>query len=278
VTIRRRAGLVARRAVVRAAGRFGLETFAPAVGYREHLDELAEYVEDDREVRDKRPTTLDGEGRDLTLTLEGLEDVLGGERWRGASILEVGPKYGIHSRWLDRELAPSELVFCDFPSDRPLHERWQGELTGPHTWVYADLLTARELQALQPFDLVLFLGVLYHSVYHLQLLAALNRVTRAGGSMLLETTFDPRCDASVRLRWQEGTAKAKAVPTIDALRVLLAWAGWRRVRRFTDYRPDSTEALFLCEKTDELVEGSDFAPIVRPHRPASGTIDGTLMA
>jgi SAM-dependent methyltransferase len=277
VTIRRRAGLVARRAVVRAAGRFGLETFAPAVGYREHLDELMVYLEDDRHVRDKRPTTLDPEGRDLTLTVEGLEDVLGGERWRGARILEVGPKYGVHSLWLDRELAPSELVFCDFASDRPLHERWRAELTRPNAWVYADLLAARELQALERFDLVLFLGVLYHSVYHLQLLAALNRVTRAGGSMLLETTFDARSDAAVRLRWQEGTAKAKAVPTIDALRVLLAWTGWRTVRRFADYRPDSTEALFLCEKTDELVEGSDFAAVVRPHRPASGSSDGTVM-
>jgi hypothetical protein len=260
-------GAIARRAVVRAAGRFGLETFAPAVGYRDHLDELAKYVEDDRLVRDSRPTTLDTEGRDLTLTLEGLEDVLGGERWRGARILEVGPKYGIHSLWLDRELEPAELVFCDFASDRPLHERWQGELTRPHAWVYGDLVTARELEGMEPFDLVLFLGVLYHSVYHLQLLAAVNRVTRAGGSMLLETTFDARSDASVRLRWQEGTGKAKAVPTIDALRVLLAWTGWRTVRRLTGYRPGSTEALFLCEKTDELVEGSDFAAVVRPQRP-----------
>jgi hypothetical protein len=161
-------------------------------------------------------------------------------------------------------------------SDRPLHERWQHELTGPHTWVYADVLAARELLALEPFDLVLFLGVLYHSIYHLQLLAALNRVTRAGGSMLLETTFDARSDASVRLRWQEGTGKAKAVPTIDALRVLLAWTGWRTVRRFTDYRPGSTEALFLCEKTDELAEGGDFAAVVRPHRPPGDT-RGTLM-
>jgi SAM-dependent methyltransferase len=267
VTIRRRVGVVARRAVVRAAGRFGLETYSPAVDYRRHLDELTEYAEDDRPVRDKRSTTLDEQQRDLTLTTEGLEDVLGRERWHGARILEVGPKYGIHSLWLDRNLAPSQLVFCDFASDRPLHERWEGELTARHVWVYGDLRAARELEAMDRFDLVLFLGVLYHSVHHLGLLAALNRVTRLGGSMLLETTFDPRSDASVRLRWQEGTGKAKAVPTIDALRVSLAWTGWRKVRRFTDYRPGSSEAVFLCEKTEELVEGSDFAAVVRPHRP-----------
>lgn len=269
MTIRQRLGVVARRVVVRAAARFGLETYAPAVDYREHLDRLTEYVEDDRPVRDKRATTLDDERRDLTLTVEGLEDVLGGERWRGKRVLEVGPKYGIHSLWLDRTLAPAELVFCDFVSDRPLHDEWKGKLTRPHTWVYGDLREAGELEAMEPFDLVLFLGVLYHSVYHLELLAALNRITGLGGSMLLETTYDPRSDASVRLRWQEGTGKAKGVPTLDALRVLLAWTGWRRVRRLTDYRPGSSEALFLCEKTDELVEGSDFAAVVRPQRPRS---------
>jgi SAM-dependent methyltransferase len=269
VTIRRRVGLVTRQAVERAAGRFGLETYAPARGYREHLNELTEYVEDDRPVRDKRPTTLDAAQRDLTLTTEGLEDVLGSQRWRGARVLEVGPKYGVHSLWLDRTLAPAELVFCDFASDRPLHDQWEGELRSPHAWVYGDLREARELEAMEPFDLVLFLGVLYHSVYHLELLAALNRVTRPGGSLLLETTYDPRSDASVRLRWQEGTRKAKAVPTVDALRVLLAWTGWRTVRRFTEYRPASSEALFLCKKTDALVEGSDFADVVRPQRPAS---------
>jgi hypothetical protein len=267
VTIRRRVGVVARRAVERAAGRFGLETYAPALGYRDHLGELTDYAEDARAVRDKRPTTLDAAGRDVTLTTDGLEDVLGSKRWRGARILEVGPKHGVHSLWLDRELEPSELVFCDFASDRPLHEPWEGALTRPHAWVYGDLRAARELERMEPFDLVLFLGVLYHSVYHLQLLAALNRITAPCGSMLLETTYDPRSDASVRLRWQEGTRKAKAVPTIEALRVLLAWTGWRRVRRFTDYRPASSEALFLCEKTDDLVEGSDFAPVVRPQRP-----------
>jgi SAM-dependent methyltransferase len=273
VTLRGRVAVTARRAVVRAAGRFGLETYSPAFGYREHLDELTDYAEDGRAVRDKRPTTLDAQGRDLTLTVEGLEDVLGRERWRGTRVLEVGPKYGVHSLWLDRTLAPAELVFCDFASDRPLHEAWKGKLSRPNAWVYGDLREARELEEMEPFDLVLFLGVLYHSVYHLELLAALNRVARLGGSMLLETTFDPRRDASVRLRWQEGSGKAKAVPTIDALRVELAWTGWRTVRRFTDYRPGSSEALFLCEKTDELVEGSDFAGVVRPHRPSTQTID-----
>jgi SAM-dependent methyltransferase len=139
-------------------------------------------------------------------------------------------------------------------------------LTSPHRFVYGDLREARELLDLEPFDLVFFLGVLYHSIHHLPLLGMLNRVTKPGGAMLFETTVDPRPDALVRLRWPEN-GKAKGVPTIQAARLELAWTGWRKVTRFTDYRPGSSEALFLCEKTDELREGADLSDVVTPHRP-----------
>jgi hypothetical protein len=78
---------------------------------------------------------------------------------------------------------------------------------------------------------------------------------------------DARGDAVVRYRWPPESAKAKAVPSVAALRMQLAWTGWRKTRRFTDYRPGTTEALFLCEKTDELDEGTGLAPAVSAHRP-----------
>ena len=86
--------------------------------------------------------------------------------------------------------------------------------------------------------------------------------------MLLETTYDRRPDTSVRLRWPENNLKAKAVPTVSALRLMLAWTGWRRVTRYADYRPGSTELLLECEKTDEISgEASDFSELVVPQRP-----------
>jgi 2-polyprenyl-3-methyl-5-hydroxy-6-metoxy-1,4-benzoquinol methylase len=262
------AKILQRRYILRAAEPLGLVAYVPWYDHREQLAAQTEYREDGRPVRDKRPTTAAGDVADLTITVEGLEDILGGRVASGSRILEVGPKYGIHSLWLDR-LAPSELVFNDFAADRRLHEQWVGRLRSPHRFVYGDLRTAHELTALEPFDVTLFLGVLYHSAHHLPLLGMLNRVTRLGGVMLLETTIDRRPDASVRLRWPPGSAKAKAVPTVEALRVMLAWTGWRRVTRFTDYRPGSTEAIFFCEKTDELAEETQFAPVVSAHRPSA---------
>jgi SAM-dependent methyltransferase len=266
---RPRAGAIAglaRRSAWSLAVHLGLQVYDPSAESTELLDERTEYVLDGRPVGDKRETTAAGDVPDLTLLPEALADVLEVEHFRGARVLEVGPKYGLHARWIDRRLQPSELVFCDFAADRPLHEAWVGELASPHRFVYGDLRTALGLLELKPFDLVLFLGVLYHSAHHLALLSVLNGVTRPGGTMLLETTVDPRPDPLVRLRWPPESGKAKAVPTIGALRMELAWTGWRRIRRFTDYRPGSSEALFLCTKTDELEDESGFAAAVTPHR------------
>ena len=260
-------GKLARRAAWSAAVRLGLQVYEPSTENIERLDAMTDYAEDTRPIPDKRPTTATADVPDLTIVPEALRDVLDVERFRGARVLEVGPKYGVHSLWLDRELEPSELVFSDFEADRHLHDRWVGDLRSRHRFAYGDLREARELRGLEPFDLVFFLGVLYHSIHHLPLLAMLNHVTRSGGTMLFETTIDPRPDAVLRLRWPPESGKAKAVPSLQAVRLELAWTGWRKVTRFTDYRPGTSEALFLCEKTDELADGADLSDVVAPHRP-----------
>lgn len=266
--IRAHARTAARKAVVPIARRSGLEVYELNRDHLVRLETQAGYREDARPVRDKRGDTGGSGDRGHTVTTEALEDMLDVRGIRGARVLEVGPKHGFHSLWIDRTLDPAELVMLDFASERAVHEEWLDELRCPHRFVYQELSIATELLEAERFDLVFFLGVLYHSVYHVQMLAMLNRGTRIGGLMLLETTVDPRRDASVRLRWKSRSGKAKAVPTLDAVRLMLAWTGWRNVVRFTDYRPGSTEVVLLCEKTDELEEGSDFAATVAPHRPA----------
>ncbi len=258
------------RAVRLAAPHAGLHAYEPS---REHEPNLVAYTtfsDDRRPIRDKRSSTrLSDEIPDLTITADGLADVLSDRDLAGRRVLEVGPKYGVHSLWIDEQLKPTELVFSDFEADTHRHEEWVGKLRAPHRFVYGDLRIADELLAVEPFDLVFFLGVLYHSAHHIELLARLNRLTRLGGAMLLETTVDPRPDASVRLRWQAESAKAKAVPTLAATRLMLAWSGWRTVTRFTEYRPGSSEVLLLCTKTDELSVDGRFADLVRPQRPAA---------
>jgi len=255
-----------KRAVEWSAEKLKLASYVPLYDYRQQLDEKTTLTHDRRRITDKRDSTVSAEDVDLTLTLEGLAEVAARRDWSGLRVLEIGPKYGIHTRWLDGHLKPSFLAFSDFEEDRHFHEPWVKELQARHAWVYGDLRHAQRLGEHAPFDLVFFLGVLYHSAFHLELLGMLNRLTRPGGEMLLETTIDPRPDSALRVRWQAGTGKAKMVPTFDALRIELAWTGWRDVTVFTDYRPDSGEVLLLCRKTDELRDGGDLVEAVRPQR------------
>jgi hypothetical protein len=200
-----------RRAVDWSAAKLKLASYVPFYDYREQLNLHTTYLEDARRVRDKRPSTVDETDFDLTLTVEGLEDVIGGRDWSGKRVLVFGPKHGTLALWIDAKLRPSELVFSDFEADRHLHEQWEDRLQSPHRWVYGDLRSAAELRELEPFDVVFFLGVLYHSAFHLPLLGMLNRVTRLGGEMLLETTIDPRPDAAVPDSLAAGAGRA-AVP------------------------------------------------------------------
>lgn len=245
----------------------GFAVYEPLLDYRKLLDKQSEFIVDERPIRDKRPTTIGSDNLDLTLTTDGLEDVIDVTYFRNKRIMETGPKYGIHSKWIDRNLEPSELVFCDFGSDKWRHEIWDKEIKCRHQFVYGDLRHAKDLLAMPPFDLVFFLGVMYHSAHHLQLLSMLNRITRLGGSILLETTCDSRRDAVLRVNWQAKTGKAKMVPSLDALRVMLTWAGLRKVTHFKDYRPGATEQLLLCEKTDDLLHSEeDFCSVVNMSR------------
>ena len=255
-----------RRAVDWSAKHLKLASYVPMYDYREQLDANTTLTLDARPIRDKRPSTVSAEDVDLTLTLEGLEDVAAGRDWAGRRMLEVGPKYGIHTRWIDEHLKPVFLAFSDFEEDRGLHEG--GRTTSPRltrgctatcATPRGSAGTARSTSSSSSASSTTAPSTSSCS-------GCSTALTRLGGEMLLETTTDPRPDSAVRVRWQRGTGKAKMVPTFDALRIELAWTGWRDVTVFTDYRPESDEVLLLCRKTDELADDADVAGVVRPQR------------
>src|SRR6476661_551187 len=94
-TVRALGWRVGRRAVEWSAAKLKLASYLPVYDYRLQLDAHTTYREDSRTVRDKRAATATEPGDDLTITLEGLADVLADREWAGGRILEVGPKYGV---------------------------------------------------------------------------------------------------------------------------------------------------------------------------------------
>jgi len=139
-----------RRAAWSAAVRLGLEVYDPEVEASLWLDTESEYTLDQTPIPDNRPSTTWGDLPDLTLLPEALQLVVEVARFRGARVLEVGPRYGVHSLWIDQALEPSELAFSDFAIDRGLQERWAPGLRCPHRVVWGDLRLATKLLELEP--------------------------------------------------------------------------------------------------------------------------------
>jgi 2-polyprenyl-3-methyl-5-hydroxy-6-metoxy-1,4-benzoquinol methylase len=223
------------------------------------------WIVDQREVRDKRSSLFLESGEDLTLTSEGLEDILAGISLEGKSVLEVGPKYGIHSRWIDQHAKPAKITFMGLEQSAKEYDDWSSHIQAPSHWIYGDVSHSPELIGSGPYDLLLFLGVLYHSINHMDMLRTLNASAKPGALMLLETTYDNRPDATLRFTWGDNR-KAKAIPSLNALRIMLAWTGWSKVVMFEKYRPGSEQIVLLCEKTHELDPESGFSPLVQPHK------------
>src|SRR5262245_48358107 len=87
-TVRALGWRLGRRVVDWSAAKLKLASYVPVYDYRLQLDAHTSFVEDRRPVRDKRAATATEPGDDLTITLEGLEDVLAGRSWSGRRMLE----------------------------------------------------------------------------------------------------------------------------------------------------------------------------------------------
>ena len=100
---------LAKRAAWSAAVRMGLQVYEPSPENLPRLEELTEYIDDPRPIGDERPTTATNELPDLTLLPDALGRVVDVKRFRGARVLEVGPKYGVHAQWIDHPAHDSGL-------------------------------------------------------------------------------------------------------------------------------------------------------------------------
>lgn len=207
-----------------------------------------------------------------TILDETLNDIIEVEKFRGRRVLEIGPKWGHNSLWVDRNLQPSEFVLIDLPKTKDglfLHgvpfqqESWLSQLRSPRRIIYDNLITCKVLLELEPFDLILCVGVLYHNIEQLKILNVLRRLMANGGILVLQTSiYLGSEEAVVHYAWYPGTTAGVAFPTKYALLKMLAMTGWTNVKHYVHYKPASNSVLIICEKAEDLVENlKDGCPI-----------------
>lgn len=196
-------------------------------------------------VADRRELTR-GVNSVLESDLDAIVDL---DRFRGRRALEIGPKNGFHSRWIDRSLDPSMLVMVELPQKRVYADEWRNQLRCRHEFVFESVFASERLAAMEPFDLVFCTGVLYHTVEHFKLLHLLRRFTRPGGMMVFQSSVDLEHDEPViLLKWSDPAQTGSyAHPSRSALFMMLEMTGWGEVRHFVDYRPGANAVLLTCE-------------------------------
>ena len=80
----------------------------------------------------------------------------------GGRVLEIGPKFGYHTRWIDRNLAPRYLGLLDLAED--VDHSYAEELTCDYELTWGNFISEPDLARGGPCDVIFFTGVLYHNV------------------------------------------------------------------------------------------------------------------
>jgi tRNA (mo5U34)-methyltransferase len=165
-------------------------------------------------------------------------------KWHGLRVLDVGPADGAMSMWAAN--AGASVTALDF---RPKHdsgfatmEEISGHRFGFHI---GNILDAPDLGK---FDVVFFLGVLYHLPDPIRGLWACRKFCRTGAKLFLETWFAPELDQDTPLvkYLPHGSYRDWTnfwVPNRSALLVMLGDAGFEVVR------DDSWGARIFVEAT-----------------------------
>lgn len=225
-----------------------------AKGAYEKTRRAVQRVLDPRRIRE-----LDGE----RMVFEKLSSVGYLDSLEGQRVLEVGPKHGEDTRLL-ASLDPEELVLVDLPEKRDRVESWLPSVREECNvrFVEGNLLymSDKQLEALGSFDLVWFLGVLYHNVEQVRLLRRVFDLCNVGGSLVLEssTTRDPAlADKNVvEVHWPEPYRGVETMihhPSRKALESWMEMVGFRDIQLRDVYSKHLApqRAVLTGEKTPE---------------------------
>lgn len=178
----------------------------------------------------------------------------GKDAFRGARILEIGPKDGLDSRRL-AALEPSELVLIDLPSKQEKVHGWFDQIACKKNLVLANFLylTPEEYRALGKFRLIWCTGVLYHNAEQLRFLRKLYTLLEPGGCLVLETaTFrgpkSLRTRPYVQVYYPEAYNELGTVthlPTPAAVDAWLGMAGFAKIHPSGCYRKYNRDLIGL---------------------------------
>jgi len=91
----------------------------------------------------------------------------------GKDVLEIGPKHGIHTRWISSQ-NPKSITCIELEHKLQLIQSWENQVPNLEI-IYEDFLTWKTNKK---FDVILFAGVIYHNTEQLRMLKKLKSLSK----------------------------------------------------------------------------------------------------
>jgi len=104
-------------------------------------------------------------------------------------VLEFCPKFGHHSRWIDRNLNPVKLVMVELPQKKKYVDDWISSVRCKYQVIYESLISSETIRNLETFDLIFCTGLLYHTVEHFKILNIVRRCLKDDGLVVFQSSI-----------------------------------------------------------------------------------------
>jgi tRNA (mo5U34)-methyltransferase len=176
---------------------------------------------------------------------------------QGKTVLDVGCWDGFFSFWCERRGAAVTPI-DDFQHRDFVRHKYGVELNGGEGFRVAARFLGSQLKLKKcdfaslhrPFDIVLFLGVLYHERHPLLALEHLARLTRE--CALVETHYSKSSRQPLLHFYPESSLNDDPTnfwgPTLSCVDLMLRDVGFREVSLVQTYRDNDDRAIFLARK------------------------------
>ena len=189
-----------------------------------------------------------------TILEKTLDEIIDKERFVSSRVLEIGPKFGITSLWIDSKLKPSKFVMLELPQKSNKLKKWVSELKCPHEIIYESIFSSKKLMKKDKFDLIFCTGVLYHTVEHFKILNILRRLIKNDGIMVFQSSIARSyAEDVILLNWTGPDQKGSyAFPSNYDLITMLTMTCWSHIKIYADYRSKSNTMLLTCQKSKDV--------------------------
>jgi 2-polyprenyl-3-methyl-5-hydroxy-6-metoxy-1,4-benzoquinol methylase len=166
------------------------------------------------------------------------------------SVLEIGPKTGNHSLFIDRFFKPKMITFLDRPSKENLISKWIHQIKSPNKVIYSDLLAANIIEK-EKYDIIFCLGVVYHNVEYFKTLKFLRSLLKDDGYLVLGTVLSYDKKSSIIINYTKGQKFDFTRPSKKAIENILEMTGFDKTKSLI--LPYPNQRGFFIYKAGQIV-------------------------